>query len=52
MKKLDPKTISQIEHALSVVEFGEVILIIHERVLVGIDVKDRKRLVDKDNIMV
>jgi len=45
--KLDPKTISQIEHALSLVKFGEVIIVVHEGEIQGIDVKNRKRIVDK-----
>ena len=44
---LDPKTIEQIEHALSLVQFGEVIIIVHEGEIQGIDVKNRKRIVDK-----
>ena len=47
MKKLDPKTIEQIEQALALVHFGEVIIIVHEDEIVGIDVKNRKRIVDK-----
>ena len=45
--KLDQKTISQIEHALSLVKFGEIIIVVHEGEIQGIDVKNRKRLVDK-----
>ena len=45
--KLDQKTINQIEHALSLVQFGEVIIVVHEGQIQGIDVKNRKRIVDK-----
>ena len=44
---MDQKTINQIEHALSLVQFGEVIIVVHEGEIQGIDVKNRKRLVDK-----
>ena len=45
--KLDPKTIDQLEHCLSLVRFGEVIIVVHEGEIQGIDIKNRKRLVDK-----
>lgn len=47
--KLDKDTIHRIEHALSLVQFGEVILVVHEGELQGIDVKSRRRIgVDKN----
>ena len=45
--KLDQKTIDQLEHCLSLVQFGEVIIVVHEGEIQGIDIKNRKRLVDK-----
>ncbi len=48
MKKLDPKTISQIDHAISLMQFGEIIIIIHEGEIQGIDTKTRKRLLDNN----
>ena len=47
MNKLDPKTIDQIEQALTLVQFGEVIIIVHEGEIQGIDTRNRKRIVDK-----
>ena len=47
MNKLDPKTIAQIEQALALVRFGEIIIIVHEGEIQGIDAKNRKRIVDK-----
>jgi len=42
--KLTAETIARIERALTLVEFGEVVLLIHEGRLTGIDVKTRRRL--------
>lgn len=44
MKNLDQKTISQIDHAISLMQFGEIIILIHGGEIQGIDVKTRKRL--------
>lgn len=45
--KLDKETIRHIETALAFVEFGEVIIVIHDGKIQGIDVKNRKRVLDK-----
>jgi len=46
--KLTPAIICKIEQALALVEFGEVVLLVHRGKLAGIDVKNRQRIpVDK-----
>jgi len=45
--KLDQKTIDQLEHCLALVQFGEVIILVHEGKIQGIDIKTRKKVVDK-----
>ena len=41
--KLDQVTIEWIESALEAVEYGEVIIIVHDGEIKGIDTKGRKR---------
>jgi hypothetical protein len=41
--KLTAETIRRIEQALAFVEFGEVVLIVHQGKLTGIDIKNRER---------
>ena len=46
--KLDRQTLKQIEAALDVVDFGEIIIIVHEGRIKGVDIKCRKRLTDSN----
>jgi len=41
---LSPEIVRRIEEALAMVDFGEVVLLVHEGRLSGIDVKSRRRL--------
>jgi len=45
--KLTEKIICRIEEALALIEYGEIILIVHAGQIAGIDMKTRHRLVDK-----
>jgi hypothetical protein len=41
--KLDRETIERIESALDIVDFGEIIIVIHDNQIKGIDTKTRRR---------
>jgi len=46
--KLTAETVCKIEQALALVEFGEIVLVVHQGKITAIDIKSRKRMaVDK-----
>ena len=44
---IDREALSKIESALDIVDFGEIIIIVHDKRITGIDVKCRQRMLSK-----
>ena len=45
--KLEQDIITAIEKGLDIVEYGEIILVIHAGEIKGVEIKSRKRILDK-----